>query len=166
MTRLADGSSVTLDKAATEAGALRRIADLEDQGCTAILMLCTGAFHGLRTRAAWLIEPDLVLPGAVAALIGARRLGILVPLPEQIASEAEKWRPLETPPLFAVAHPYGATAEDLAAAARDLAGRGAEVLLMDCMGFTEAHRTVARAATGLPVIVSNALVAKLAAELL
>ena len=165
VTRLADGSAVTIDKAATEAGALRRIADLEAQGCTAILMLCTGAFHGLRTRGAWLIEPDLILPGVVAAMIGPRRLGVLVPLQEQVASEAEKWRPLATPPVYAVAHPYEGTPAELAAAARDLAGRGAQVLLMDCMGFTETHRAVAREATGLPVIVSSALMAKLASEM-
>lgn len=166
VTRLADGSSVTIDKAATEAGALKRIADLEAQGCSAILMLCTGAFHSLRTKSAWLIEPDHILPQAVAALVGQRQLGILVPVVEQIASEAEKWAPLARPPICAAAHPYTAGEAELAAASRDLRARGAQVLLLDCMGFTESHRAVAREASGLPVIVSNALVAKLASEVL
>lgn len=166
VTRLLDGSSVTIDKAATEAAAAGRIAELEERGCTAILMLCTGAFHSLKTKSAWLIEPDHVLPKAVSALIGPRQLGILVPLDEQIASEAEKWAPLAKPPICAAAHPYTGTQAELEAASRDLKARGAEILLMDCMGFTEEHRAVARAASGLPVVVSSALVAKFASEVL
>ena len=165
-TRLADGSSVTIDKAATEKGAQRAIAELEAQGCTAILMLCTGAFHSLRTQSAWLIEPDLILPGTVAALVGSRQVGVLVPLAEQMASEARKWSPLTKPPICGVAHPYTGSRQELVLAARDLRARGAEVLLMDCMGYTEDHRATAREASGLPVILSNALVAKLASEAL
>ena len=51
-----------------------------------------------------------------------------------------------------------------ACAGRGLAERGAEALLLDCIGFTERHRT-ALAPIGLPVILSNAVVAKAVGEL-
>ncbi|HTK02244.1 MAG TPA: AroM family protein [Bordetella sp.] len=50
-------------------------------------------------------------------------------------------------------------------AALTLRQRGAQMLLMDCMGFVEEHRAAARRASGLPTVLSNALIAKLVAEL-
>ncbi|MBN9064245.1 MAG: hypothetical protein BGP06_14745 [Rhizobiales bacterium 65-9] len=164
-TRLLDGSSVVIDKDATEDAAVAKVAALEEQGCSAILMLCTGSFHRLKTKKAWLLEPDHLLPGAVASLIGDRQLGVLAPLPEQIESEHDKWRPLRRAPIYAASSPYTGSSEELAAAARALADRGADVLLMDCMGYAANHKSIAGGASGLPVILSNALVAKLVSEI-
>jgi protein AroM len=166
ITRLLDGTSVVIDHDATEAAAEEKVAALEDEGCTAILMLCTGTFHRLKTRKAWLLEPERLLPRAVAALVGERQLGIVVPLPEQMETESGKWEPLARAPIYAAGSPYGEDPEAVSEAARFLRDRGAEVLLMDCMGFVEAHKQRAVEAAGLPVIQSNALVAKLVSELL
>ena len=53
-----------------------------------------------------------------------------------------------------------------AAAAADIARRGARALLLDCMGFVEHHRAAAARASRSPVILSNGLVAKLVSEIL
>ena len=50
-------------------------------------------------------------------------------------------------------------------AARTLRDSGDPQLLMACMGFTEAHRRAARLESGLPVLMSNALIAKMTAEI-
>lgn len=164
ITKLLDGSAVVIDRARTEKAAQRKLAMLEAEGCGTILMLCTGHFESLRTDKARLVEPDRILPPAVAALIQGAQLGIVVPLAEQISSEAGKWGPLGRPPIYAAASPYGGEGASVADAARELAGRGAEILLMDCMGFVEWHRREA-AAAGLPVILSNSLIAKLVSEI-
>lgn len=164
ITKLLDGSAVVIDRARTEKAAQRKLAMLEAEGCGTILMLCTGHFESLRTDKARLVEPDRILPPAVAALIQGAQLGIVVPLAEQISSEAGKWGPLGRPPIYAAASPYGGEGASVAEAARELAGRGAEILLMDCMGFVEWHRREA-AAAGLPVILSNSLIAKLVSEI-
>lgn len=164
ITKLLDGSAVVIDRARTEKAAQRKLAMLEAEGCGTILMLCTGHFESLRTDKARLVEPDRILPPAVAALIQGAQLGIVVPLAEQISSEAGKWGPLGRPPIYAAASPYGGEGASVAEAARELAGRGAEILLMDCMGFVERHRREA-AAAGLPVILSNSLIAKLVSEI-
>lgn len=166
ITRLLDGGTVVIDHDATEAAAAEKVASLEAQGCTAILMLCTGTFHKLKTERAWLLEPERLLPHSVAALVGDRTLGVIVPLPEQMESENAKWTKLSREPIFAAASPYVDDKTALPEAARELRARGAEVLLLDCMGFTQAHKRVASEASGLPVILSNALVAKLVSEIL
>lgn len=166
ITRLLDGSSVVVSKPKVLGLMNLKIASLQAQGCKFILLLCTGAFEGLQCEGAWLIEPDLIVSPAVAAMAGKRQVGIVVPLQSQVASEGHKWRDLALAPICAVASPYAADAEALAQAARDLRDQGAQLLVMDCMGFVEAHRVIAARASGLPVILSNALIGRLTAELL
>jgi protein AroM len=165
ITKLLDGSSVIIDRSKTEAAAQAKLAMLEAEGCSTILMLCTGHFETLSCERARLIEPDRILPPTVAALTHGARLGIIVPIPEQIASEAGKWVALGREPLYGAASPYAEASPALAQAARDLAERGAQILLMDCMGFVEGHRREAAEASGLPVILSNSLIAKLVSEI-
>ena len=163
ITRLLDGTSVVIDRERTEQAAQAKLSMLEEAGCSPILMLCTGHFESLRTKRARLIEPDRILPPTVAALVQEAQLGIIVPLAEQIASEAGKWAPLARAPIYAAASPYGSDGLTVAEAAEALAERGANILLMDCMGFVERHRQEA-AAAGLPVILSNALISKIVSE--
>lgn len=69
ITKLLDGSAVVIDRARTEAAAQAKLAMLEAEGCSTILMLCTGHFESLRTETALLVEPDRILPPTVAALV-------------------------------------------------------------------------------------------------
>ena len=166
VTRLLDGSSVIVSKPKMLGLMNLKIASLQARGCNFILLLCTGAFKGLLCEGAWLIEPDLIVPPAVAAMAGKRRVGIVVPLQSQVASEGRKWRDLAHAPVCAVASPYASGIDALVKAACDLRDQGAQLLVMDCMGFVEAHREIASRASGLPVILSNALIGRLTAELL
>ncbi len=165
ISRLVDGTAVRLGKGPMRAALQAKLTELENRGCTQILLLCTGKFDGLTTQKAWLIEPDHILPPAVAALMADRQLGVVVPLASQAASESDKFRVLRKQPLFAVASPYAHETVSLERAAIQLRDSGANAILLDCMGFTESHREIACKASGLPVILSNALIAKLFAEL-
>jgi protein AroM len=166
ITRMLDGAVVTIDRVAAQEAARTKLGELEEAGCTTILLLCTGQFAHLTCRTAWLVEPDRIVPPAVAALAGDRQVGIVVPLASQVASEAGKWAGLARPPICAVASPYAGDDAAVAAAARALRERGADLLVMDCMGFVEHHRRAAANGAGCPVILSNALIAKLTAEVL
>jgi protein AroM len=165
ITRLEDGGSIHLSRRRMREQVQLVLGDLEDDGCNVILLLCTGTFVGLECRRAWLVEPDHVIPAMVAGLIERRQLGIIVPIPGQVTSEAEKWRPLHRQPYFTVASPYDRGEEAVQTAAQTLRDKGAEAILLDCIGFTERHR-VALGGLGLPVILSNAVAAKAVGELL
>jgi protein AroM len=164
VTRLSNGSSVRLSGPKVELGAQEKLGLLEREGCDVILMLCTGTFHALRCRRSWLVEPDRIIPPLAAALLQDRLLGIIVPVAEQMQSESGKWSWLARPPIFASASPYSDDLDAVTRAGAELADRGTQALLLDCIGFTERHRT-ALAQTGLPVILSNAIVAKAVGEL-
>jgi protein AroM len=164
VTRLMGGGAVELSRARIERAVQNKIDALEAAGCSVILLLCTGSFADLSCRTAWLVEPDRIIPPLAAALIGSRQLGVVVPLAAQIDSESGKWSVLRRPPILASASPYADDPAALTDAARTLAERGAAALLLDCIGFTERHREAA-AASGLPVLLSNAIVAKAVGEL-
>src|SRR5215813_8898816 len=138
---------------------------LEADGCNIVLLLCTGAFGGLHLKRGFLLEPDRIIPPAVAGLARDRQLGIIVPVASQITSESDKWKALERPPIFAAASPYADTVDVVTASGVSLVRRGAEALLLDCIGFVEAHRRQLAHASGLPVILSNALMAKIVGEM-
>jgi len=165
VTPLLDGAVVELSRAHMRDGVQASLAALEADGCDVILLLCTGTFDGLICDMAWLIEPDHIIPAMVAGLIERHQLGIIVPIAGQIESEAGKWRGLARPPIFAAASPYTAPPEAVGDAGATLKSRGAEAILLDCIGFTERHRA-ALAGLGMPVILSNAVVAKAVGELL
>jgi protein AroM len=165
ITRLHDGTSINLSRGRMQEQVQIVLGHLENDGCDVILLLCTGTFVGLECRNAWLVEPDHIIPATVAGLVERRRLGIIVPIAGQITSEAEKWRSLARPPFFATANPYAAQDEPLRNAGEALREQGAEAILLDCIGFTERHRT-ALAPLGLPVMLSNAIAAKAVGELL
>ena len=164
VTQLHDGSEVVLSRRQMREAVQRSLAALEAEGCDVILLLCTGTFDGLECQKAWLIEPDHIIPGMVGGLVERRQLGIIVPIVGQIESERSKWQGLARPPLFAAVSPYTDAPEALAEAGAALKSRGAAALLLDCIGFTERHRA-ALAGLSLPVILSNAVVAKAVGEL-
>jgi protein AroM len=164
VTRLHDGSEVALSRHRMRDGVQKAIAALESEGADVILLLCTGTFEGLGCDKAWLIEPDHIIPGTVAGLIEHRQLGVIVPIAGQIQSERDKWQGLARPPFFDTVSPYSAPPEAVHEVGAVLRRQGAEALLLDCIGFTERHRA-ALAPLGLPVILSNAVVAKAVGEL-
>jgi AroM protein. len=51
-------------------------------------------------------------------------------------------------------------------AGEKLIEQGADVLVLDCLGFHQHHRDLLQKALDVPVLLSNVLVARLAAELL
>jgi protein AroM len=164
VTRLADASVVELSRRRMQDGVQHALFELAGAGCTAILLLCTGTFAGLECRRAWLIEPDRIIPGMVRGLVARRQVGIIVPIAGQIDSERGKWRELARPALFAAASPYSDPLEALLATGAALKDRGAEALVLDCIGFTERHRAALRP-LDIPVILSNAAVARALGEL-
>lgn len=170
ISRLTDGTSVVIAKRHAVARVPSLVAELEQAGCGTVLLLCTGHFPGLEKARARVIQPqDLLIP-TVKAMAGGRRIGLMVAVEAQLAAVRTKWASLSEgtgapAPVARAVSPYDATDAEIAAAAAELAREGATLIVGDCIGFGERHRDVARRASGLPVIVSTGLLAKLISEL-
>lgn len=166
-TRLLDNTSIILGKTEVQKCLQHKIDKLQQKNCSIIALLCTGEFQGLCCEKSLLIEPDHVIPPTISAIIGNRKLGIIVPLKEQIKSEAAKWQGLKQPPCFSVSSPYTGTEKTLTDATEKLLKQHVDLIILDCMGFTYSHQTIVKQLSGsVPVVLSNALLARLLAELL
>jgi protein AroM len=163
--RLTTGESVVMSRSKIQPILQTKINELEDQGFKQILLLCTGVFPGLTTNTAYLIEPDHIIPPAVKAMVGPRRLGVMVPLVEQTDNLVPKYAPLGMSPVFAVASPYKNDLANFQQAANELKDK-ADMILLDCMGYTEQARELVAEVSGLPVVLSNAIMAKLVSEMI
>ncbi|WP_390620995.1 AroM family protein [Brevibacillus massiliensis] len=130
---------------------------LEEAGCRHILVLCTGTFEGLTARQALLIEPDQIVQSTLSAMLKHKKVGVIIPLLEQQESLSGQWGG-GLSAVYAAVSPYAADPSDFEQAAEKLASEGADVILLDCMGYVEEHKAMAEA-------LSNALVAKIVSEL-
>jgi protein AroM len=164
VTRLADGSPVFVGKPAITPLVQRQIEALETQGVAMTVLLCTGAFEGLRPSRP-LIEPDKVLLGVIRGVRFSGRLGVLTPSARHVEQTKARWRAHGFDPVVLPASPYEseASAGDLA---RRFRAGGAGFVLLDCIGFRRALREDIQAYLGVPVVVPNLLVARVVAEML
>ncbi|WP_419392670.1 AroM family protein [Cytobacillus praedii] len=163
--RLVTNESVVMSREKIKPILQEKITYLEQQGIEQILLLCTGVFPGLTTSSSYLIEPDHVIPPTVKAMVGDRRFGVIVPLSEQKETLYPKFSPFGLEPFFAVASPYHHNKACYEEAAENLKNK-VDIILLDCMGYTEEAREMIAKATGLPVILSNAIMAKLTSEMI
>ncbi|WP_312112727.1 AroM family protein [Brevibacillus reuszeri] len=163
--RLSDGEQVIMSRERIQPILQQKIRALESCGIRNILLLCTGVFPGLQTEHAVLFEPDQMIPPIVALLAKGRRLGVIAPLHEQVGALREKYTPYGLDPVFAVASPFRVDKQAYQEALEPLKDQ-VDLLLMDCMGYSEEARQLMSELSGMPVILSTALMAKLISEMI
>lgn len=164
VTRLRDGTSVQVAKRHIVARMQAQIDRVVAEGARVVALLCTGEFPEL-TCPRLLVEPQLVLHHATAALAGGRKLGVVVPAAEQVEQAVPRWSGMSADLRIEAASPYGDPAR-VREAARSLREWGAELVVLDCIGFTVGAKREVRDITGAPVILPRTLLARTLAELL
>lgn len=169
-TRLRDGGSAIVGHHHIAPGVRAAVADLEEAGVDAVYLACTGEFGELEHRGP-VLRPEFMIGHAVAAIAaGLTTVGVLVPLEEQRRHPDTKYAPLDAEVVVAVATPYAgspeAVAEGLRSAAAEFKAAGAQLIVADCIGYTQAMREVLVSELNVPVVLARSVVARLAAELL
>ncbi|MCK1967003.1 AroM family protein [Franconibacter pulveris 1160] len=166
LTLLNDNRAAEVSRNKVEKALQGLVEVLDNQGYDVILLMSTYRFNYLKARNSMLLEPERIIPPLVASIVDGHQVGVIIPVPELLNVQAQKWHTLEKAPFYALANPVFGTDEELVNAGRELVGRGADVLVLDCLGFYQKHRDLLQKALDVPVLLSNVLVARLAAELL
>lgn len=166
LTLLNDNRAAEVSRNKVEKALQGLVEVLDNQGYDVILLMSTYRFNYLNARNSMLLEPERIIPPLVASIVDGHQVGVVIPVPELLNVQAQKWQTLEKAPFYALANPVFGTDEELVNAGRELIGRGADVLVLDCLGFYQKHRDLLQKALDVPVLLSNVLVARLAAELL
>ena len=166
ISRLRDGSLITISRELT-LNRLQGCADwLLERGADCLVLLCTGDLPKLKANVPFLAAEPLLyrlMQGITA--INQLPFGVLVPLESQIAQVRRQWQEIGLTPVFTAANPYDKNS-DFAGAAKLLQAAGARLILLDCLGFGLAEKRIVQQATHLPVILPRTVIGRTLAELL
>lgn len=159
--RLRDGREVVLSQAGIEerlAGLLDRV---DRDGHDAVVLLCTGT-QVEPLRHSLLVESQRIVDSTVEALAAScPKLGIMVPLARQV-EEFPARHVFRGEAKVVAASPYAG--DPMAERAAALADR--DLIVMHCMGYTEAMRREVREAADAPVLLSRRIVSGAVRQLL
>lgn len=164
ISRMRDGSSVVFAERHILPRLQQCINTLEREGVELIMFLCTGEFPEFKSRVP-LVFPCRVLNGAVPALTNRSSIVVITPLEEQKAQCSQKWAGIVDSVQVVSGSPYGAP-EELERAAQQAAELDADLVVMDCIGYTCAMKERVREISGKPVVLSRTLAARVVMELL
>ncbi|QMI04289.1 AroM family protein [Citrobacter sp. RHB25-C09] len=139
---------------------------LDNQGYDVIMLMNTASISNMSARNSILLEPLRIIPPLVASIVDGHQVGVIVPVEELLAAQAEKWQVLQLPPFYSVANPLHGSTQQLIDAGKDLLEQGADVIMLDNLGFNQRHRDLLQKSLDVPVLLSNVLIARLASELL
>ncbi|EHD9932434.1 AroM family protein [Salmonella enterica] len=139
---------------------------LDNQGYDVIILMSTAAIKSMAARNSILLEPLRIIPPLVASIVDGHQVGVIVPVAELLAAQEKKWQVLQMPPVYSLANPVHSSEQQLIDAGQALLDQGADVIMLDCLGFHQRHRDILQQALDVPVLLSNVLIARLASELL
>lgn len=155
--RMKDGTNVVMSHADLQpllTGAVQRCAD---DGSDAALLLCTGHIPDISATIP-VYYCEALSHTCAAELIGNAKLGNMSPMPDQVHDAVSRWRQVLPGAVVGDhANPYTGSIQDVEQAADRLTQHGAEILFLDCIGYTEQMRKAASRRTGLQVLLPRTL---------
>lgn len=162
ITRLRDGAEVIVAKSRI-VSRLQACLDRLEGDADASVILCAGVFPPFRS-ARPVVMPERCMGAAVDAVFDGRRLGVIVPIPQQRALYGVRWSRVDPNVRVVVASPYEDPAR-LVSAAEELRRAGVSLVAMECMGFTSGMKQIVRDVTGAPALLPASVLARFLAEL-
>ena len=157
VTRLATGEEVRISRRKAEER-LQEIIDSKCRDVDFIVLLCTGDFDLKSDRP--IIYPGKVLQAFVQSIF-PKKLGVIVPLREQIAYAEARWKGLCDSLKATAWSPY--REGDVTAAVQGLEDR--DLIVLDCMGYSKRHKELVRTLTRRPVLLPRSLLGLILREL-
>ncbi|ECS0405127.1 AroM family protein [Salmonella enterica] len=166
LTLLSDNQIAHVSRQKVERDLQSVVEVLDNQGYDVIILMSTAAIKSMAARNSILLEPLRIIPPLVASIVDGHQVGVIVPVAELLAAQEKKWQVLQMPPVYSLANPVHGSEQQLIDAGQALLDQGADVIMLDCLGFHQRHRDILQQALDVPVLLSNVLIARLASELL
>jgi protein AroM len=164
-TRMSDGTEVVVAKRFIVPRVEKCISLLTQRGAEIIVFNCTGNFPPFSSKRLF-IEAQKIVDHFILALHGENeRMGLLIPLPDQMRQARKKYDRLKGRVIIKAASPY-ASGDEISIAAEALKRAAPHVIVMHCMGYTQAMKRRVMEITGKSTILARSLVARTLKELL
>jgi protein AroM len=140
---------------------------INDEGADLVVILCGADWSAIQAER-FVVNPGRVFPGVIGGLAHGHRLGIIKPSAGQVESETARYRSQGIDAIVTSANPYAE--EERIALARiaghELLHAGCDLIWMTCIGMDVAMRDAVAEVTGKPVVLAQAILARVVAELL
>lgn len=164
VSRMRDGTQVSFAEKKILPRIQECIRQLEQEGVQMILFFCTGEFAHPFESCVPCVYPGELIAGLVPVLCGDEPLIVITPLPEQVEQTQKKWRKIVPDVTAVAASPYGGMAaiEKAGEVIRTMAG---SLVIMDCIGYSQAMKRVVARRSGKKVILSRTMAARVISEL-
>ncbi|MCD6324569.1 MAG: AroM family protein [Desulfurococcales archaeon] len=160
VTRMREGTQVKLGREKIR-GRVQGCVDKVSEVADVVVFICTGEFPGIKTSKIF-IDPSTLLENVVKAL-GVRRLGVIIPSPEQKGEVRGKWEGVADEVCVEASSPYSGSDEALREAASHL--KDCDVVVLDCVGYGLGAKEIVREVSGRPVILARTLIGRVVGEL-
>lgn len=165
VSRLTDGSSVTFAERHILPRLQEAITRLEDEGCSLIMMFCTGTFpETLSTRNIPMIYPCELLNRLVPLMTKKSSIICVTPSPLQLEQCENKWKEYVGNVKAVAASPYGSL-DELEKAADAIRDCDADLIVLDCIGYSQEMKEMFARKTGKNVVLPRTLLARVVSEL-
>ncbi len=113
---------------------------LDNQGYDVIILMSTANISSMTARNTIFLEPLRILPPLVSSIVEDHQVGVIVPVEELLTVQAQKWQILQKPPVFSLGNPIHDSEQKIIDAGKELLAKGADVIMLDCLGFNQRHR--------------------------
>jgi len=157
VTRLRDGRQVEITEEKLLPLVSKCIEMLNERDIWIKALLCTGEYPDL-AGVPGLIRPYALIHHLMDAVFPAGRLGVIVPGESQAALKEKEWTTRDRECVVGVASPY-VDRQLIPEVASDLAERGAQVLVLDCLGFSLDDKRRAMGSANRPVVLPRSVLA-------
>lgn len=158
VSRMRDGTEIRITKRFVLPLVQGKIRELEEKGVDIIVIMCTGKFPQFESRGL-IVTPQEIIKGVLKGTLKRGRLGVVYPAKEQRA-KADSDYGREGVQVYAdYLSPYRGL-DEVDQLAERLSEQSLDLILLNCFGFSSEVRRVVAERTGVPVIQSNALVAR------
>ncbi|MFV0497445.1 MAG: AroM family protein [Candidatus Fimivivens sp.] len=164
VSRLNDGSSVTFAERFILPRLQACIDELEVQGVRLIMFFCTGSFPDSLASRVPLIYPCDIINQVAPLLSKCSNIAVVIPSPLQVTQSEQKWAKFVKTVKAFPASPYGSF-EALEAVAQEVKNCDADLVILDCIGFTREMKNMFAKKTGKLVVLPRTLLARIISEL-
>jgi protein AroM len=164
-TRMSDGTEVVVAKRFILPRVQQCIDLLTERGAEILVFICTGHFPPFSSKRLF-VEAQKIVDHFILALHGENeRMGLLIPLSDQIEQARRKYRRLKGEMIIRSASPY-ASEDEVTQTAKELKKADPHLIVMHCMGYTQAMKKKVMEITGKPTVLARTLVARTVKELI
>lgn len=165
VSRLRDGSWVTMEEAKLIPLLQEKVDLLCAQGVNLLLMMCTGKFPNVLRAKVPIVYPQRLLYGVVPAIAGDSCIGVVTPDKKQLEQSLRNWKAVASNVVAVCGNPYDLNT-DWTQIGRELVRKQVEWIVLDCIGYNRQIKDFLQRYTRKPVILPRTLLARVVGEML